>query len=483
MAHRGEAHQAPENTRSALQRCIEDGLEWAEIEIRRTKDGQHILADGPTLTDNNGKSWEISEANLSELDQIDLGSCFAERYRGEQVLSLKDALGLCKGRLNLCLNYKAAQPEQLAREILRVGMEKQVVVSAELPALLKIKAVSDGKVAVMAKWDPALGGPEWASSNNLAVVEIEPENLKSVTCAGFKALGIKVEANVLNQDQPQTWERAYTAGADWVRTDFPEEVAAQALWRTIPRRPVEVSLHRGANRYAPENTLPAFAKAVRMGSDYVEFDVRTIADGGFFLLHDSRLDRTTDASGPIDQLKTDALRQISAGSKFGREYASVRIPSLDEFLQEFTPKVGLYFDAKVIAPAALAEALERHHAIERTVVYQSPKFLEELKAINPRIRGLAPLGRADELPGLLATLKPYGVDANWGILSKDLIDRCHAAGVRVFSDSMGRHERIDDYLQAMEWGIDVIQTDHPLRVFRAIELRMQQKDSAAKISP
>jgi glycerophosphoryl diester phosphodiesterase len=42
--------------------------------------------------------------------------------------------------------------------------------------------------------------------------------------------------------------------------------------------------------------------------------------------------------------------------------------------------------------------------------------------------------------------------------------------VRVFSDALGEHERLDDYRQAIRWGIDLIQTDHPLRLMRAIEL-------------
>src|ERR1041385_8623410 len=44
MVHRGAANQAPENTRPALQRCIEDGFEWAEVDVRLTKDGQHVLS-------------------------------------------------------------------------------------------------------------------------------------------------------------------------------------------------------------------------------------------------------------------------------------------------------------------------------------------------------------------------------------------------------------------------------------------------------
>jgi len=108
---------------------------------------------------------------------------------------------------------------------------------------------------------------------------------------------------------------------------------------------------------------------------------------------------------------------------------------------------------------------------DRTVVYQSADYLEKLKAIEPRIRALPPLSRPEEIARLASGLKPYAVDAKWDILSKDVIDRCHQAGIKVFSDSIGRHEVIEDYLKAMDWGIDLIQTDHPLRVMRAIELR------------
>ena len=78
-------------------------------------------------------------------------------------------------------------------------------------------------------------------------------------------------------------------------------------------------------------------------------------------------------------------------------------------------------------------------------------------------------------PGALATLardlKPYAVDADWDILAPELIARCHALGIKVFSDALGSHERIEEYQKAMDWGIDLIQTDHPLRLFRAIERR------------
>ena len=120
---------------------------------------------------------------------------------------------------------------------------------------------------------------------------------------------------------------------------------------------------------------------------------------------------------------------------------------------------------------------------DRTVVYQSPKYLAQLKAINPRIRGLPPLGDIKDLAAMAADLKPYAVDADWDILSKEMIAQCHAVGVKVFSDALGKHERIEDYLQAMDWGIDLIQTDHPLRVMRAIEIWANRQSLNSARSP
>ena len=165
--------------------------------------------------------------------------------------------------------------------------------------------------------------------------------------------------------------------------------------------------------------------------------------------------------------------------KFGRPYAKLGLPTLNDFLKTVAGKVDLYFDAKAIAPEALAAALEKYGVVGRTVVYGSPDYLARLKAVNPGIRALAPLESPDQLEALARDLRPYAVDANWDILSRDLISRCHARGIKVFSDALGKHERIEDYQNAMDWGIDVIQTDHPLRLMRAIEIRSARHDLPA----
>jgi glycerophosphoryl diester phosphodiesterase len=472
MVHRGEARQAPENSRAALLRCTEDGLEWAEVDVRLTGDGQHVLWHEAAVAAASNGVWRVDQHTLEELQTLDLGSAFAPRYRRERLLSLKEGLELAKGKLNLCLECQAIDPERLAREILAAGMERQVVIYGGLEHLRRIRAVAPGKVALMAKWQAALGTTDWAAANGLDAVEIDAPEVTPAVCQAFHRQGVKVGAKTLGPwDRPELWSEALAAGVDWIETDLPEELMAQTLWQRLKRRPVRFSLHRGANRYAPENTLPAFEKAIRLGADFIEFDVRTTSDGKFYLLHDSTLDGKTDGHGRIADAPSTVVAGLSAGVKFGPAYAKVPLPTLDEFLEDVAGKVDLYFDAKDIAPEALAAALKRHGVVERTVVYGGADYLAKVKAANPRIRLLPPLDSPAALDALARDLKPYAVDARWEILSRELISRCHALDIRVFSDALGQHERIEDYQKAMDWGIDVIQTDYPLRLFRAIERR------------
>lgn len=476
MAHRGASTRAPENTRAALALCIEDGIEWAEVDVRLTSDGQHILAHDAKITTNGPDGLVVKEHTLAELLAVDAGSAFAQRFSGVHPLSLAECLQMCRGKLNLYLDCKAIDPQRLVKDILDAGMQNQVVVYDQLGSLRQVTEVSEGRVPTMAKWRPGLEITSWARTNRLAAAEVNADEITPEVVTAFHAVGLKVETKNLDQwDRPEFHERVLAAGADWVQTDRPEEVLARALWRGLVKRPVRISNHRGASRYAPENTLPAFEKAIALGVDFVEFDVRTTSDGGLFLLHDARLDRTTTASGPIATNSSAVVASLSAGVKFGRPFANVRVPTLDDFLGAMAGKVEFYFDAKAITPEELARAVEQHGLAEQTVVYQHPEFLARLKQINPRIRALPPLGDARELPGLVARLKPYAVDASWKILSQDLIDQCHQAGVLVFSDALGQHETIADYQRAMDWGIDLIQTDHPLRLLRAIELRTTAK--------
>jgi glycerophosphoryl diester phosphodiesterase len=90
-----------------------------------------------------------------------------------------------------------------------------------------------------------------------------------------------------------------------------------------------VVAHRGGANLAPENTLPAFDQAARLGHHCVECDVALSADDVPMLLHDDSLERTTDGTGRLADWQSADLQRLDAGAWFHPRFAATRIPSLE----------------------------------------------------------------------------------------------------------------------------------------------------------
>jgi glycerophosphoryl diester phosphodiesterase len=472
MAHRGAMGLAPENTARAVEASIADTVEWVEVDVRMTGDGHHVLFHDETLDRQTDAAGRVRDRTLAEVRAVDAGSRFARRFAGQRILTMAEGLDLARGRVNLYLDCKDVDPARLAREVLAAKMGRQVVVYGEPELLQAVRAEAGESVALMTKWRPRFGIDRWAGEVRPHAVEVDAEDVTPEACREFHRLGIKIQAKTLgDDDRPEVWDRVAAAGVDWVQTDRAEEVLARRALAAIRPGGVKVAHHRGASRYAPENTLEAFRKSVALGADLVEFDIRTTRDGAFVLLHDSSLDRTTSGRGPVRDRASGEVAALDAGSWFGPRFSGAKVPTLDAFLDAAASAgVGLYVDAKDIPPEALAETLARHGLTDRAVVYQGARYLERLKAIAPGLRRMPPLRDPSELDALADRVRPYAVDANWAILSKPLIDRCHALGIKVFSDALGSHESVEHYQRAIRDGIDLIQTDHPVLVLRALEL-------------
>jgi glycerophosphoryl diester phosphodiesterase len=470
IAHRGRLHPAPPNTARAIELSIADTVEWVEVDVRLTKDGEHVFVDDDQLGDRRDAASRVHDRTLAELRALDVGSRFAPRFAGARILTLVEALELARGRVNFDLDCKEIDAAKLARDVIALGMERQVVIHASLPALKAVRAAAARPLALVADWRPQFGSSAWIDEVRPAAVAIDAGDVTPAVVREFKRLGVKVQASTVGEDdRPEVWDRVAAAGVDWLETDFAEEVIARQTLKKIASRKVKIAHHRGATRYAPENTMPAFEKAFRLGADFVEFDIQTTRDGRFVLLHDRSLNRTTNGTGPVREWDLARIRALDAGSWFGEPFGRTPVPTLDEFLKAADRRVELYVDAKDISPEALAETLKRHGLVERAVVYQSATYLEKLRAIDPAIRRMPPLRTPASLDSVAERVLPYSFDTNWSILSQELIDRCHARGIKVFSDAIGSHETIDEYQRAIRYGIDTIQTDHPMRVLRALE--------------
>jgi glycerophosphoryl diester phosphodiesterase len=131
-------------------------------------------------------------------------------------------------------------------------------------------------------------------------------------------------------------------------------------------RPLIIS-HRGASAEAPENTLAAFALAQAQGADGIELDVQLSADGWPVVIHDSKLERTTNGQGQVQQLTVAQLQELDAGE-------GQSIPTLDEVFETFGPSFLYNVELKTAAlrdtglAAAVADRIQAHHVDNQTVI-------------------------------------------------------------------------------------------------------------------
>ncbi|MCB1086135.1 MAG: glycerophosphodiester phosphodiesterase, partial [Verrucomicrobiae bacterium] len=119
--------------------------------------------------------------------------------------------------------------------------------------------------------------------------------------------------------------------------------------------------HRGAMTTHPENTLPAFEEALRLGAQMIEFDVQLTRDGALVLMHDATIDRTTTQQGQVADLTLSDLKRADAGVRKNARFAGTRIPTFEEALAVMPRNVWLNCHLKGGAElgAAAARVIEK----------------------------------------------------------------------------------------------------------------------------
>jgi len=128
VAHRGDHVDVPENTLAAYTKAIEHGADYVEIDLRTTKDGKLVIMHDATvdrMTNGKGKVNELTYDEISALQVIDKNKPSAKPYT---VPSFSEVLDLCKGHINIYLDFKDADPAQAFQQIMHAGMQHNVVV-------------------------------------------------------------------------------------------------------------------------------------------------------------------------------------------------------------------------------------------------------------------------------------------------------------------------------------------------------------------
>ena len=231
------------------------------------------------------------------------------------------------------------------------------------------------------------------------------------------------------------------------------------------KHPIAVIGHRAGRGIRPENTLIAIRNAMKLGIDYVELDIRATKDGQLVIMHDREVDRTTNGKGAVKDLTLAEIRALDAGSKFGPKYAGEKVPTFEEVLKLCRHKMHIYVDHKEAPTEQVFDMIRKYDMEKEVIVYNGPQDLLEWKKIAPHIPVMPSLPDQYRREGGVAEFEQYlaaeVVDGNLVEWTKELVDQCHALGVKVYVDNLGPNDNPAGFQKAIEMGVDGIQTDYP----------------------
>lgn len=246
-------------------------------------------------------------------------------------------------------------------------------------------------------------------------------------------------------------------------------------WRG--KHPVMVVAHRGFSGAAPENTLAAFRKAMEIGCDMIELDVQLSKDGKVIVLHDDTVGRTTNGRGRAVDFTLKELKDLDAGSWFGRNFSGEKIPTLEEVLLLAKDRVLVNIEIKhpehgqypveELTEKAVREV--RNAGMIPQVIFSSfnPAALEWIKKNEPRLWVAFLFHRPwESLPEVTGEREYEVLNLRNLYLTRDKIAALHRLGKKVNVYTVNSEEEIERFVQ---WGADGIITNHPDRLIKILK--------------
>lgn len=225
--------------------------------------------------------------------------------------------------------------------------------------------------------------------------------------------------------------------------------------------------HRGASAAAPENTMASFRKALEMGAGGIELDVQLSSDGIPVVIHDERVDRTSNGTGWVKDKTLEELRTLDFGGWSAPEFKGEKIPVLEEVLELLYNRKGLLNieikNGPVFYPGIekrVTKLVRKYEMLDRVIISSFNHYsLVELKKIDPEVK-TAPL----YMEGLYepwAYAKKLGASAIHPLfysIVPEIVNGCKENGIAVNPFTVDQPEHIRKIAAT---GVDGIITNVP----------------------
>lgn len=233
-----------------------------------------------------------------------------------------------------------------------------------------------------------------------------------------------------------------------------------------------VIAHRGASDYYPENTMAAFEASVDMQAEMIELDVVLSKDGVPVVIHDARLNRTTDGTGMVSDYTVNELKERDAGSWFNSTFAGERLPTLEEVLQFAAGTIALNIEIKTESVTdQVTNGIEekslnlvKEYDMDNHVLFSSFDYraVAHLKALAPNMP-VAILYNKSQSNGLLPSelLDKYDADAfncSYGQLTRRRLTDIKKHEIPVFIYTINEKRKMKKLIRS---GVSGIFTNKP----------------------
>ena len=240
---------------------------------------------------------------------------------------------------------------------------------------------------------------------------------------------------------------------------------------------VLVAAHRAAHGEYPENSLPAIEKAIELGVDIVELDVKVTKDGIPILMHDRTIDRTTNGKGkPSDYLyeELQSFRLVNFG-----QLTEYKIPTFDEALKLTKNKIMIDIDLKTDQLDPIIEVIKENDCEDQVFFFDNDyEALDYIRKVDSDIY-LMPRAYSLQMADSAITLfSPQVVHIDFSFYNNEVVALIKSSGARVWINALGEidtmlgNNREEEALnKILKYGANMLQTDQPELLLNALRQR------------
>ncbi|HTI93650.1 MAG TPA: glycerophosphodiester phosphodiesterase family protein [Puia sp.] len=227
-----------------------------------------------------------------------------------------------------------------------------------------------------------------------------------------------------------------------------------------------ICAHRGAHNDFPENSLASFKKAIELGIDIFELDIRATKDDSLIIMHDKSVDRTTDGHGDVANLSFEEIRKLHL--KFNDKVTDENVPTLEEALMVAKGKILVDLDIKVAKFPEILAVVNRTQTKNSVfaLVYR-PIYGKMIKEQSPGFRTLIRTNNEAAVDSLFTVTNTEAVHIDNHHNTVAVTTKIRNHGARAFINALDDADKkvaagdLDAYDEDIKNGANIVQTNYP----------------------